>query len=40
MTIEQAKQIIASGDISTKEKKDEYLKALQMVSGNPFTRQN
>jgi hypothetical protein len=40
MTLEQAKEIIAARDTSTKAKKDEFLIALKIVSGNAFVRQN
>lgn len=40
MSIEQAKQIIAEKDISTKEKRELFLEAVKTLSGNGLKRQN
>lgn len=40
MTIAEAKQIISAKDTTTKEKKDEFLIALKLLSGNAFVKQN
>lgn len=40
MTIAEAKVIVAARDTSTKDKREEFLIALKIVSGNAFVRQN
>jgi len=40
MTIAEAKEIVKEKDVSTKEKKDEFLIALKLLSGNAFVKQN
>lgn len=40
MTLEEAKEIVAAKDTSTIAKRNEFLIALKIVSGNAFVRQN
>ena len=40
MTVEQAKVIVAAKDISTVDKRNEFLAALKLLSANAFIRQN
>lgn len=40
MTIQQAKEIVAAKDTSTIEKRNEFLIALKILSGNAFVKQN
>lgn len=40
MTITEAKEIVAQKDISTVAKRNEFLIALKLLSGNAFVKQN
>lgn len=38
MTLEEAKEILKNGDASTAEKREQFLIALQVVSGNALKK--
>lgn len=40
MTINEAKEILATKDTSTKEKQAEFLAAMRLLAGNAFKKQN